>query len=760
MAKIRIRRVLLFAVAAVLAAGLTAPYIDAQGYRARIESALERALNRKVKLGEVRFNLFTGPGFTVSNVEIADDPSVGIEPLAYVESLEARVTLRSLFTPQLSFSNLKLKNPTVNLVKNDSGTWNFQLLRAASGALPDIQVREGRINFKFGDTRSVFYLSQSDVDIRPLDHSRMDVRFEGQPARTDQAARNFGQLLARGIWKRDAGESELDFNAELERSAVSELARLIEGTGIGVHGVVAAKAHVSGPISNLAVTGQMKLEDIHRWDLLSKGGGWQLNYHGKIDLMGQTLDIEAAEKDNPGTPVSVGLHASGMLSTPRWSAELGLHDVPAGAAVEVARHMGVAIPESVQVEGKLNGEVGLTQPGDFQGQLAASDATVRIPGAPAMKFRSVEVVLEGTTVRVGPGIVESENGQTAELAAQYQFSDSSLNVSVSTQAMSVVELQKGGGVSVPVLGALVQGQWKGSLRYTQSAETPGAWNGDFDIHDARVDVPGLAEPVKVTAASISVQGKRFAATRIRARAGAVKFTGELRGDDLHASRFKLETPEAELAELERLFLPTLQRREGLLARFRLRAAPVPEWLHERKAAGSFAIDKLTVMDQVWEAAKARVEWSGTGVHLLGFEASRNGVSAQAEVDLDLSASEPHYRVQGRFSEIDYKGGTLSLQGSATTSGIHSAVLTNAHGEGSFEGENLTLAPDAEFKSISGGFDWVSPLRLKLKNIQAVQGSDTLAGQGTTQADGKVLIELSGGRRQVKVVAGLTGSTAK
>ena len=89
-----------------------------------------------MKLGEVRFNLFTGPGFTVSNVEIADDPSVGIEPLAYVESLEARVTLRSFFTPQLSFSNLKLKNPTVNLVKNEQGTWNFQLLRAASGPLP------------------------------------------------------------------------------------------------------------------------------------------------------------------------------------------------------------------------------------------------------------------------------------------------------------------------------------------------------------------------------------------------------------------------------------------------------------------------------------------------------------------------------------------------------------------------------------------------------------------------------------------------
>ena len=266
--------------------------------------------------------------------------------------------------------------------------------------------------------------------------------------------------------------------------------------------------------------------------------------------------------------------------------------------------------------------------------------------------------------------------------------------------------------------------------------------------------------MKVTSASISVQGKKFAATRVRARAGGVKFTGEVRGDDSHSARFKLEAPEAELAELERLFLPTLQRREGLLARFRLRAAPAPEWLRERRAAGTFVIDKLTVMDQVWEAAKARVEWSGTAVRFLGLEASHGSVTAQAEVDLDLSASEPRYRLQGKLAEMDYKGGTLSLQGSATTNGIHSEVLANARGEGSFEGENLTLAPDTEFKSMSGAFDWNSPLRLRLKNVQAVQGGDTFAGQGASQADGKVLIELSGSRRQVKVVAGLTSGSAK
>ena len=48
------------------------------------------------KSGPVHFNLFTGPGFTVDDVTIHEDPRAGIEPFAYVGTLEARVQLLSL----------------------------------------------------------------------------------------------------------------------------------------------------------------------------------------------------------------------------------------------------------------------------------------------------------------------------------------------------------------------------------------------------------------------------------------------------------------------------------------------------------------------------------------------------------------------------------------------------------------------------------------------------------------------------------------
>ena len=74
-----------------------APFIQADRYGQQIREALQRELNRKVEIGQVHFNLFTGPGFTVENVVIYDDPSAGIEPFAHMLELEARVGLSSLF---------------------------------------------------------------------------------------------------------------------------------------------------------------------------------------------------------------------------------------------------------------------------------------------------------------------------------------------------------------------------------------------------------------------------------------------------------------------------------------------------------------------------------------------------------------------------------------------------------------------------------------------------------------------------------------
>src|SRR5690242_20747529 len=83
-----------------------------------------------------------------------------------------------------------------------SGPWNIQPLldrtsnsnAAHAHSVPDIQIFDGRLNFKFGDTKSVFYISGADVDIYPNADGDVVIRFSGAPARTDRGSQAFGLL--------------------------------------------------------------------------------------------------------------------------------------------------------------------------------------------------------------------------------------------------------------------------------------------------------------------------------------------------------------------------------------------------------------------------------------------------------------------------------------------------------------------------------------------------------------------------------------
>src|SRR5262245_15868668 len=123
-----LKRAILIPILLFLAVVIGVPYLGADRFAGPIQSALEGALKRKVRVGRVRYSLLRGPAFTVRDVIIEEDPSAGIEPFAYVTLLEARLRWLSLLRGRLEFSTLRLEEPSVNLVKNTRGVWNLRLL--------------------------------------------------------------------------------------------------------------------------------------------------------------------------------------------------------------------------------------------------------------------------------------------------------------------------------------------------------------------------------------------------------------------------------------------------------------------------------------------------------------------------------------------------------------------------------------------------------------------------------------------------------
>ena len=118
------------ALTALLVLGIAGRYFSVDLLRPGIERALGRGLGRKVEVGSVHLNVFGAPGFTLEDVTIHEDPRAGIEPFAYVESLNASVRWLSLLRRRLDFTSLSLggDGTTINLVKTDAGPWNFQFL--------------------------------------------------------------------------------------------------------------------------------------------------------------------------------------------------------------------------------------------------------------------------------------------------------------------------------------------------------------------------------------------------------------------------------------------------------------------------------------------------------------------------------------------------------------------------------------------------------------------------------------------------------
>ena len=767
----KLRRALWIGLLAVVTIGLLAPYLDANRMRPRIRAALEAAFNRPVQIEEVHLNLFTGPGFTVKNVLIGDDPAAGIEPFAHVEFMQARVRWLSLLRGRLAFSSLRMDSPSVNLVKVTDGPWNIQPLLAHTSRtnaghsqdLPDIQIRDGRLNFKFGDTKSVFYISAADIDVYPNASGDVVIRFSGAPARTDRGSQNFGELSARGmLHSSPSAEDQLNLGLRLERTAISEVVRLFNGRDMGLHGFAVANARLAGPLSRLEVTGDLNITDIHRWDLMPpKGEGWTLNYRGLLSLPAHQLDLETVAPPAQVQPVAVKLRMADYLASPKWAASFNFRDLPAASLVETARHMGAPFPPGVQVDGRVNGVIGYSNVAGLEGELALDNAAVKSTHDASAEFESARVLFANNTIAFGPADVTMENGQSAVIEGLYALDNSRAALRITTRQLTIAEVESKAehliaAPPIPLLENLRQGTWRGSIAFERRDDDAGVWSGQYELQNAVLDIPGLATPIRFANASVEIKDGLIQISRIHARAGAVTLEGDYRYDPAagRPHRIRLNIPELQLAELESLMLPTLRRSEGFLARtFRLRKETLPKWLLDREVEGDIHVSRLLSGDSPIGEIRARLVWDGATILLSSLDCRLDEMHSLGKLSLDLAKPSPAYHWSGAIENLEYRNGRLDLDGELETSGIAESLLLNIRSQGAFEGKDIELSPDTQVSAITGTYK-ITPVsgipRLVLSGIQVEQGQDTFSGQGSSQPDGHIVLELTSGRKQLRL----------
>ena len=744
---------LLWMIPALVVLAAAVPYLPADVLRPGIERALERGLGRKVEVGGIRLTLFPGPlpqpGFTLERVTIHEDPRAGIEPLAYVESLGASLRVWSLFQRRLEFSSLNLSDATINLVKTDAGPWNFQFLleAAESKGIPAIRMRAGRVDFKFGDTKSVFYFNDADLDVAPSRDGSVELRFGGAPSRTDRSTQEFGRFFVRGT---AAPESRrLDLKVELERSSLEETLRWMDPRGFGVHGTVALEAQLSGPPTRLDVSGQVQLADVHRWDLVpTEVGGLKLGFGGSLDLRGEHLDLQTTA-DHVGSPVVIRFRSWDFLKSPHWDAGADLQQVPLATMLAIFRHMGATLPENLAAQGAVSGSVTYNQQQGMQGRVVLRDASLSVPKETPVEAPLATVDIAGHSMSLERASVHIGEKQSAELEGSYDLDrPRSLDLKITTRGLSVAAMRSFGLEAIPLLEETPQGIWRGWARYES-----GDWSGDSELQNARIAVDGLAEPLLIRSASVSLNGKRVAVTRLRAEAGTIVLTGSYRwqrgperSEIDRPDKFDLKIDEADAGELSRLFAPVLLRERGFLARtLRLGAdAPIPAWLKTRRAEGSVSIGSLTAGELRLRGVTAQLNWDGPLVHLNELSGSSDPAEFSGDLAIDLRTGSPRYHFDGKVTDIAYKGGILDLEGMLDAEGEGLDLFDSARAEGTLRGRGILFAPDTEFLAVTARFEMLgggAASRWKLSNLEVSQNGESLAGTGASQADGKLVLEL-------------------
>ncbi|MBL8236298.1 MAG: AsmA family protein [Bryobacterales bacterium] len=707
----------------VLAALAGAPFLKADRFGPRIRSGLENALGRKVEIGAVRLHLLTGPGFSVRKVVIHERPEFSAEPFAYVDNLVVRIRLLGLLSGKLEFSSLRLDKPHVNLMRQADGAWNVQALLApqtaapggGSGApMPELEVRRGRLNFKIDDRKSAYYFTDADIDFSSVGDGNFDIWFVGEMARTDRMARGLGRVTARGRLRDTGGEPKLNLDAQLERSALQELAQLVGPRDLGVHGVVKSRAEISGPVSALAIKGQLDLTELHHWTQPPRAAASSVGYTGRLELGAQSLRLETDAK----RPLRAKVTLDKYLTAPRWQVEAVAEALSLNDMAEWLRPPGAEF-NGMKLAGTLDGRV--TASNDMAANGAATLTALDWTWGEGSRLEAAKLEAEWSegAVRLAPATLELD-GQPLQVECDWALSAPSWECKGASKGHDVRKLgrwMKALGLRAAWVEDLTAGQLRGALAVGQTGMDSPQWKGQLELRNAELPVPELAAPVKIAAATVVWQQERLSMPTMRASAGGLNWAGAYRYD-VGATRPHRLTIDADLlaiAELEKVLGP-MWRGTGFLSR--------AIGLGEKVDSGAAEIDLRAKRLGIVENFRAMVWREGEKLTIQGLSGEWRGGKLTGEGVARLGGD---VEMTGKVAGVAWEGGVVESDWKLTGRG-----RVNVAGKARLTGGLAEI--------ISGGYQWSSNGRLQVSGVEGLFDGRKVAGKVTGSGEGPVLIE--------------------
>jgi hypothetical protein len=660
----------------------------------RLTARLGTVFGRSVEVGSYDFSLWGGPTLQAHAVTFGEDPRFGHEYFLRADSLTVRLRWQSFFHGHMELGAIALESPSLNLVRNSGGDWNVaEWLPKSGGGAPSsslpgaavrfgrIDVTSGRINFKRGDEKLPFALTNVKGYMEPDRSGRWTLNLEAVPTRAAVLLQQAGTIRVSGhVGGTSSRLRPAVLDLAWDDASLSDLLHLAHGYDFGVRGDLGLVVHAETQGDNWALQGRAELRHLHRWDFAVRPDNPALNVNAKMILypLASGLDITEATIQAPHSFARADAHfAWPSAAEPQFAAQsvsaaaspaqfeitqsqLDLNDVLAWIR---AFHSDVAPDVSLRGFASVRAGFSAWPPRltSAIGAIAGADlasARLRVPAhlsQALFRYDHEMFSLLPATISYGSsdGAIHAEAiaGAGQREFPVYRLSGSLAQVRdlVATAGALGWNISRGWDLAGPVRCDL---RWQGA-RFPWESQPVGSIEWGGEPAGASLLTPFLNQPVKQIRARAELKpGLRHIALTA-AEAFGSRWTGTFDRHDLAAGwQFALSTDALSVADLDRWLNP--RWRQSFLDRmlpFLNSSSPANAVPENLRAEGRINIEEFSLAPVALRHLQSDVRIGGRHLEVSGAKAEFFGGALEGSLDAQLTA-EPAYRLNLDYSGVD------------------------------------------------------------------------------------------------------------
>jgi AsmA protein len=401
----------------IVAIVIFAATFNVNQYRGAIQAELEKHLDRRVRLGEMHLGVFP-PRFQLQNLSIADDPKFNnAKPFVEAQELDVSVKLLPLLHKSVEISSVTLRRPSVELIKNAQGAWNFSTIGATQKSTPsqnkpqfslgELAVQDGQVAITDQQARKprlVYdHINLTLTDFAPDTPFSVDasVRFPGQGAEEIRLQGKGGP-----VQQADATATPFHGSLDLKDVGIAGFQKFVQTPALtNVDGVLSGHTNIASESGRLSAEGQMTMDKL-RVRGVEVGYPLTADYEVTDDLTSALLRINKGTVKLGQTP----LYATGTVNMKPSPAQLDLHlkanNISIAEIARLAAAAGIALTPGTTVNGSVNADIQARGPADklaLTGTIAGRDIQASGKDIPQ------PVLIKAVNLALTPDEIRSDN---------------------------------------------------------------------------------------------------------------------------------------------------------------------------------------------------------------------------------------------------------------------------------------------------------------------------------------------------------------